>query len=342
MSKYFNWKNGTNQTELEEIAKILQNDGIVVFPTETVYGIGGNALSENAIKNIYKAKGRELDNPLIVHIAEKEMIKDLVQDINEIEQKIIDKFMPGPITLILPKKEIVPDIVTANLDTVGIRMPINEVARKIIEQTKLPIAAPSANISGKPSGTNIDDIREELEGRVDAFIDIGNCEIGVESTVVKVIGNTPTILRPGKITKEDLEKTIGVVNLSKKIFEKVKIGEKVESPGMKYKHYAPNTKCILVCGTDEEQIEKINKMIEKDNNICVLGFKEHKEKINTEQYIEIGSKNNFSEISKNIFTLLRKADNYKASLILIEGIEKNGLGLAIMNRLIRTCEYNII
>ena len=336
MTRYFNWTNEINNEELSICANILKEEGIVVFPTETVYGIGANALSEYAVNKIFGAKGRANDNPLIVHISNIDMIYDLAKEINETEQKLIDAFFPGPFTLILKKKNIIPNNVTAGLDTVGIRMPSGKIANELISACNLPLAAPSANISGKPSGTKMEDIKEELDGKVDVMVDGGTCDIGIESTVVKVIDEIPVILRPGKITPEDIEKVIGKVKINDKIFSKANEGEKVESPGMKYRHYAPNAKCLLVCGDKKEEI--INKNITE--NTIVIGCENLKEKINTNKFISYG--NSLEEISKNIFTILRKVDLEKPDLIIIEGVEKKGLGIAIMNRLIRACEYNII
>ena len=284
-----------------------------------------------------------MDNPLIVHISNKEQLNQICVIENEIEQKLIDKFMPGPFTLILKKKNIIPNVVSASLDTVGIRMPSNVIANKFIEVSGVPIAAPSANVSGKPSGTIVEDIKNELDGKVDAIIDGGMVDIGLESTVVKVINGVPEILRPGKITKEDIINAIGVAKVNEKVLKKVDQNEKVESPGMKYRHYAPNTKCVLIDMLDEEkQVKKINEIIKQDNNVCVIGFKEHRNKINCDNYIEIASKSNLEEYSKKIYTELRKVDNFNVSLVIIEGVPKTGIGLAIMNRLIRTCAYNII
>lgn len=342
-TKYFNWKNKINKEELKESANIIRNNGIIVFPTETVYGIAANAFNVEAVKKIYLAKGRPSDNPIIVHISDKEQIKEICIIENEIEQKLIDRFMPGPFTLILKKKNVIPDIVSATLDTIGIRIPSNYIANEFIKACKVPIAAPSANVSGKPSGTIIEDIKGELDGKVDAIIDGGTSDIGLESTVVKVVDGVPEILRPGKITKEDIINVIGCAKVNSKVLERVEKSEKVESPGMKYKHYAPNTKCILVDILDEQkQIERINKIIEQNKNICVIGFKEHRDKVKCDKYIEISSINDLSEFSKRIYTELRKVDNYNADLIIIEGVSKYGIGLAIMNRLIRTCAYNII
>ncbi len=332
-----------NERELKNCAKIIINNGIIVFPTETVYGIAANALSTEAVKKIYVAKGRPVDNPLIVHIANKKQIEEICVIENEIEQKLINAFMPGPFTLILKKKNVIPDIVSASLDTVGIRMPSNIIANRFIKECGVPIAAPSANVSGKPSGTIVEDIKYELDGKVDAIIDGGISDIGLESTVVKVINGVPEILRPGKITKEDILGVIGKVNVNNKVLDKVEKDEKVESPGMKHRHYAPNTKCVLVDILNEQiQIDKVNELVNKNKDVCVIGFNEDKERINCKNYISIGNRGNLEEFSKRIYTELRKVDRYNVSLVIIEGVSKEGLGLAIMNRLIRTCEYNVV
>lgn len=343
---YYNWKEKTDTDELRIVCNLIKNGELVIFPTETVYGIGANALDEVAVGKIFIAKGRPSDNPLIVHLADKRKIGEIAQNITEMEQKLIDEFMPGPFTIILERKPIIPNIVTAGLDTVAVRIPENVIARGIITFSGLPIAAPSANISGKPSGTNIEDIRKELEGKVSAIVDGGRSTIGLESTVVKVIDEIPIILRPGAITPEDIEKVAGRVKIDRNVFMPVEYEQPVESPGMKYRHYAPNTKCKLVyCNSDEGQIFLMRKIIkEYKGNVVVVGFKEHEERIVVSQgrYISMGSKENFGEIAQNVYTALRKADSIDADLILIEGIERYGIGVAIMNRLLRTCEYDYI
>ncbi len=342
---YYNWKEQTNTEELKIVCNLIRNGELVIFPTETVYGIGANALDPLAVGKIFVAKGRPSDNPLIVHIADKRKIEEVAQDISPIEQKLIDNFMPGPFTLILKRKDNIPDIVTAGLETVAIRMPSNIIARGIITFSGVPIAAPSANISGKPSGTKIEDIRKELEGKVSAIVDGGETEIGIESTVVKVINDVPVILRPGKITPEDIKKVVGNVRIDKKVFEEINDSENVESPGMKYKHYAPESPCKLInCEDELDQIFYINKFVkEYDNKAVVIGFSEHKERIFTKDnnFIDIGSKDDLDNIAKNIYSALRKADALKPPVIFIEGVKKQGIGIAIMNRLMRTCEYNI-
>lgn len=343
---YYNWKEKTNTEELKVICNLIKNGELVIFPTETVYGIGANALDKDAVSKIFVAKGRPADNPLIVHIADKRDIEKYVREVTPVEQKLIDTFMPGPFTLILPKKDIIPDIVSGGLDTIGIRMPSNVIARGIISFSGVPIAAPSANVSGRPSGTSIEDIRKELEGRVSAIIDGGETEIGLESTVVKVIHEIPVILRPGKITDKDIIDAVGIAKYDNKIFEKVTEEQIVESPGMKYKHYAPNTKCKMVYCEDElDQIFYINRYIRQyKGDVALLSFDEHREKIivSDSRFISLGSKNNLEEIARNIYSALRKADSINAEVILIEGVKREGLGVAIMNRLLRAAGYDIL
>lgn len=343
---YYNWREKTNTEELKVICNLIKNGELVIFPTETVYGIGANALDKDAVSKIFIAKGRPADNPLIVHIADKRDIEKYVREVTPVEQKLIDTFMPGPFTLILPKKDIIPDIVSGGLDTIGIRMPSNVIARGIISFSGVPVAAPSANVSGKPSGTSIDDIRKELEGKVSAIIDGGETEIGLESTVVKVIHEIPVILRPGKVTDKDIIDAVGIAKYDNKIFEKVTEEQIVESPGMKYKHYAPETKCKMVYCEDElDQIFYINRYIRQyKGDVVLLSFDEHREKIviSDSRFISLGSKDNLEEIAKNIYSALRKADSINAEVILIEGVKREGIGIAIMNRLLRAAGYDIL
>ena len=332
--KLIDWKNSIKKEEIKDINNCLKSGGLVIFPTETVYGIGALATNPEAVNNIFKAKGRANDNPLIVHLSNKEEITKYAYISNEIEEKLIDTFMPGPFTLILKKKDIIPNNVSANLNTVGIRIPSNKITNKILSYNNLPIAAPSANISGKPSGTNISDIIDEFKDKVDYIIDGNNTDIGLESTVVKVIDNIPTILRPGYITKEDIINTIGIVKIDDNIFKKAE--GKVESPGMKYKHYAPISKCQLIYIKDKTKL--INYFKEKSNNNTVIIGGTKLKDINCKKYLYYGD--TLEDISHNIFSLLRKADTYQPEIILIEGVSTDKLGLAIMNRLIRACNYN--
>ena len=320
-----------NEKDLDLAKEELEKGNLVIFPTETVYGLGANALDTCAVDKIFKTKGRPSNNPLIVHLKNKEEISKYAIINNSIEQKLIDTFMPGAFTLILQKKEIIPNNVTCNMDTVGIRVPINPIAHKLLDNLSFPIAAPSANISCKPSGTNVLDIFDEFKDKVSYIIDGGESTIGLESTVVKVINNIPVILRPGFITKEDIESVIGKCEVSEFVFKKAK--GMVESPGMLYRHYAPNTKCILV------DKEKISDVVKEYNNPIVIGDNSLKN-IKCLKYFNYGE--NYQEIAHNIFNLLRLADKEKGDIIIIEAVDNTGLGLAIMNRLIRTCEYNYI
>lgn len=339
MTKIIDFKKEIKEEELKEIGNCLRNGNLVIFPTETVYGIGANALNEEAVDQIFIAKGRANDNPLIVHIANFAMLKELVEEPNSIEQKLIDAFMPGPFTLILKKKAVIPNNVSANLDTVGIRMPENEIARRIIEEAKVPVAAPSANISSRPSGTKIEDIKEEFDGKVDLIVDGGESKIGIESTVVKVIDRVPTILRPGKITPEDIKEVVGIVKIDQHVYKKAEGA--VESPGMKYRHYAPNSNCIMIYSEKEETLLKeISSHIIP--NTIIIGCTEHQNHFKNVNYYSYGSKYHYDEISHNIFSLLRAVDKESPALIIIEGVKKEGLGIAIMNRLIRSCSYHYI
>ncbi len=343
MKNYLDLTNCQEYTKLQDAGKIIADGGLVLFPTETVYGLGANGLNEEAVKSIYTAKGRSSDNPLILHISDYEMLKTISQNISEVEYKLMNAFWPGPFTIILERTPIVPNIVTSGLNTVGVRMPSNKIAHNLIKYSGVPIAAPSANISGKPSGTNLDDISEELFNKVDYIINGGNCDIGLESTVVRVIDNIPHILRPGRITAEQLKSVAGDVIIDEHVLGKLEKNQKVLSPGMKYRHYAPQSKCILVYSKDNSKmVDKINELLSEYENPVVISCAENMEMYNIENKIDIGSKKNLEEISKNLFTDLRKVDKYNPDIVIIEGVEKSGIGLAIMNRLIRACEYNYI
>ena len=330
------WKTEIKQAELNKVNKALAQGKLVIFPTETVYGIGADATNAKAVDSIFTAKGRANDNPIIVHLGSKEDIEKYAHIRNNIEKKLIDAFMPGPFTIILKKRDNIPNNVSANLDTIGIRIPSNSIANTILKTSGIPVAAPSANISGKPSGTNIEDIKEEFQDKVAYIIDGGNTDIGLESTVVKVNDNIPTILRPGFITKDDILEVIGTVKVDDNLFKKVT--GPVESPGMKYKHYAPSAKCELIYIKDKE--ERYNYFKEKSNENTIIIGSSYLSDIPCKKYLDYGK--TLEEISHNIFAYLRQADRYKPDLILIEGVSKKGLGLAIMNRLIRASGYNYI
>ena len=330
---------------IEEAGKVIRNGGTVAFPTETVYGLGANALDDEAVKKIFIAKGRPQDNPLIIHVSTKE-ISGLVKDVPEVAQKIIDKFWPGPLTVILEKKDIIPNVTSANLNTIGIRMPNSEIALKLIELAERPIAAPSANISGRPSPTEVERCVEDLNGRVDYIIGGESSDIGVESTIVDCTVNPPLVLRPGGITLEMLKEINPEIELDKALKSKPNDDFKPKAPGMKYKHYAPNAHLKIIKGKNEKTIEIINQMlenyIEKNNIVAILTTDENLNKFNNGKVISLGSENDLKEIAKNLFEALRKCDDLGVQYILCQGFEENGVGLAIMNRLNKAAGYDIL
>ena len=341
MEKYLDLRNSNEYIKIQEAGQIIKQGGLVLFPTETVYGLGANGLDEKAVEKIYKAKGRKSDNPLILHISNYEMLPQIAQNITELEEKLMQAFWPGPFTIILERTEVVPNIVTAGLDTVGVRRPSGEIAKKLIEYSGVPIAAPSANISGRPSGTNVQDIYDELKDKVDFIIDGGETEVGLESTVVRVINGVPHILRPGKITAEQIKQVAGTVQIDRHILNKTENGQTILSPGMKYRHYAPNAKCVLIYSKENNKlIEKIKEIANQYKNPLIIANTNTIKQLSEFNTIDIGV--TLEDISKNIFTALRKVDRENPDIVIIEGVEKEGLGLAIMNRLIRACEYNYI
>lgn len=330
---------------IKDAGNIIRDGGIVAFPTETVYGLGANALDENAVKKIFIAKGRPQDNPLIVHVASKN-IDNLVKDVPKVAKELIDKFWPGPLTIILNKKEIVPNVTSANLNSIGIRMPKDEIALKLIELSGVPIAAPSANISGRPSPTEIKRCIEDLDGRVDYIIGGEKSNVGVESTIVDCTVYPPIVLRPGGITLDMLKEVCEDITIDKGIKGKPSEEFKPKAPGMKYRHYAPKAKVQIIKGNKEKTIEKINEIvenyIESKKSVAVLCTNELSDKIFNAEVISLGSINNLNDIAKNIFESLRMCDDLKVDLILCEAFNEEGIGLAIMNRLNKAAAFDII
>ena len=334
-----------DEAKIEEAAKIIKAGGIVAFPTETVYGLGADALNEEAVKKIFIAKGRPQDNPLIVHVASKNIDK-YVHDVPEIARTLMDKFWPGPLTIILKKKEIIPYVTSANLDSIGLRMPNNDIARKLIELSETVIAAPSANISGRPSPTDLERCVEDLTGRVDCIIGGCHSEIGVESTIVDCTVNPPLVLRPGGITLEMLKEIDSRIEIDKAIMQKPSENLKPKAPGMKYRHYAPKAKVTIISGNRKNTVAKIKEMvnynIEKQKKVCILTVEE-----NEKEYVEgikivLGSLSDLSTVAKNLFESLRKCDDLGADIILAEAYEEKGVGAAIMNRLNKAAGFDII
>jgi len=333
--------------EIEKIriaAKLIQEGKLVAFPTETVYGLGSNALDPNAVEKIFKAKKRPADNPIIVHVSDKDMVYKLVKKVPKKTLVLMKKFWPGPLTLIFKKSNLVPNVVTANLDTVAIRMPSHKVALTLIRESNVPIAAPSANLAGRPSPTRAEDVIHDLYGRIDAIIDAGETNIGVESTVLDLTSRFPTLLRPGGTTLEELQSVIDEV----KVHPIVKTEKEIEfiavkSPGMKYRHYAPEAEVIVVEGKSDEVRKRIDELLDGYKKIgkkvgVMTVCKHHKYKTDIVKYIGESLK----DVAKNLFTTLREFDKENVDVVLAEGVEEKGLGLAVMNRLRKAAGYNIV
>jgi L-threonylcarbamoyladenylate synthase len=332
--------------EIKEATELLREGKLVAFPTETVYGLGANALDEGAVKAIFTAKGRPSDNPLIIHIGEEEDIEDLISGrVPQLAEKLINKFWPGPLTLILPKAKKVPDITTGGLNTVAVRMPNHPIALKLIKETGLPLAAPSANLSGKPSPTLVEHVIEDLAGRIAGIVDGGQTGLGVESTVIDLSREVPTLLRPGGVTYEELLEELGEIEIDPVVKSKFADESKAAiSPGMKYRHYAPQAEVILIEGKEDKIKDKIKELITAnvDKKVGVMVSKELEDSYLGSNVKIMGSKDNLIEISQSIFKLLREFDEEGVEKILIEGLQLEGLGLAIMNRLRKSAAYQIV
>lgn len=330
---------------LIEAAKIIHNGGIVAFPTETVYGLGGNALNAKAVEKIFKAKGRPQDNPLIVHVSSKE-INYLVSEVPEVAQKLIDKFWPGPLTIILNKKDIIPNETSANLDTIGIRMPNSSIALKLIELSGYPIAAPSANISGRPSPTEVERCIEDLNGKVDYILGGEKSNVGVESTIVDCTVYPPMVLRPGGITLEMLQEVCKGIKIDKAIQGKPDENLRPKAPGMKYRHYAPKAKLKIIKGNKQKTIEKINEIvqnyIENQKEVAILSTDELCSNFNGGKVISLGSEKNLYDVARNLFESLRECDDLNVDVILCQAFDEEGVGLAIMNRLNKASGFDIL
>jgi len=314
-------------------AEIIKNGGLVAFPTETVYGLGANTLNGEAVMKIFKVKNRPPDNPLINHIDSKEWLYKLAEEVPEEAITLADAFWPGPLTMIFKKKDIVPDVVTGGLKTTSMRMPDNKIALNLIKYSECPIAAPSANLSGKPSPTTAEHVIHDLYGKIDCIIDGGKTDIGVESTVIDLTVDPPLLLRPGGVTYEMLKDFIEI-KIHPAAEAMIKFKGKPESPGMKYRHYAPKADMILVEGEINKMIKKIQEIYEenKGKKIGIIATEETK-KFYTGNIKIIGSRRNMRTVATNLFKILREFDREGMDLIISEGFSTEGIGLAVMNRL---------
>lgn len=334
----------TDKNDIKQAAAIIKRGGLVAFPTETVYGLGANALDEKAVAGIYEAKGRPSDNPMIVHIARASDIGQLTPMLSADIVALIDNFWPGPLTMVLKKKEGVPDRTTGGLDTVAVRMPDSQAALDLINLAGCPIAAPSANISGRPSPTRAMDVIADMDGRIDAVISGEDCRVGIESTVVDMTGEVPTVLRPGIITAENIEAAIGKeVKYDPSLLEKGNVGlldpqegsgeaagYRPKSPGMKYKHYAPKAEMTVI----EGRRERVKSEIER--------LKALNERLGLKVGVILFEEKAFIEAAHDFFARLRDLDNEGVDLILAGALsDKDGVGFAVMNRMLKSAGYNI-
>lgn len=331
----------SEQTEaaLSEAAKKIRDHGLVVFPTETVYGLGADATCADAARKIYAAKNRPSDNPLIIHIQAPEEA-ELYAQTCELYYKFAHAFMPGPLTIILPKKDVIPQSVTGGLESVAIRCPSHPVARRLIKLCGVPIAAPSANLSGKPSPTCAQHVIEDMMGRVDMIIDGGECDIGLESTIIKIDGNKVTLLRPGGITFDALSCITDGIEVAHAVTGQLARNEKPLSPGMKYRHYAPDAPVILLDGDEADVIRFLEERAVKENCL-ILCYTEETGLLPGERVIDIGKMADLDTQAHRLFSALRDADRLKPSVIYAHLPAKDGMGLALYNRMIRAAAHTI-
>lgn len=327
-----------------EGAELIKAGKMVAFPTETVYGLGANGLDSKAVANLFLAKGRPQDNPLILHINSIDQVRGLVKEISEEGEKLMEAFWPGPLTLLFKKGKLIPQSITAGLDTVAIRMPDYPIALELIKASGVPIAGPSANTSGKPSPTMASHVEADLTGKIHMIIDGGSTGVGLESTVLDLTGKKPIILRPGGITLEDLQKIIPDVEEDPSII--IDDDDIIpKSPGQKYRHYAPKAEMILFTGELDTMTNKISqeakKLIDQGKKVGIMATDETMDRYEEGRIISLGSRKNKKTIAHSLFNSLRILDGEKVDIILCEGIEMTGIGRAIMNRLKKACSGNI-
>ena len=329
--------------DIQKAAAILKNGGLVGIPTETVYGLAANALNGAAVAKIFEAKGRPMDNPLIVHIAEYDDIArfELTSDAPPELYTLAKNFWPGPLTIIMKKGKAVPDEVTAGLDTVAVRFPSHPVARAVIHAADLPLAAPSANLSGSPSPTTAQHVLNDMDGRIDAVVDGGSCVVGVESTVITLTTKTPTLLRPGSVTVEQLRRLLGKIEIDDAVLHQLEDGRAAPSPGMKYKHYAPKANVVLLKCGDDEFIEYVNS--HGGRGVAALCCDEDIPLLSGVKAISLGKRGDYTEHARNLFDSLRRIDGYGDVMTVYSRLpQTDGVGMAVYNRLTRAAGFEVI
>ncbi len=324
---------------IKKAAKILKNGGLVAIPTETVYGLAADTYNATAVRNIFKAKGRPQDNPLIVHISDMAMLRDLCDCVPDMAYSLAEEYWPGPLTMVLPKSEKVPPEISAGLSTVAVRFPKNPVARAIIAQAGTPLAAPSANLSGSPSPTTAAHCIKDLEGRVEGIVVSGDSEVGLESTVISLCEDKPRLLRPGAVTVEQLQAVLGEVIVDKAVTAQPEEGKPVASPGMKYKHYSPKSRVILIDAQKQDYIKYVNE--HKGEGVFALCFSEDAEHLQVPSVI-YGSEAEDETQAAGLFSALRELDENGAKIAYAHSPSISGVGLAVYNRLIRAAGFQVI
>lgn len=329
----------TSDEDIALAAEIIRNGGVVGFPTETVYGLGGNALDAASSEKIFTAKGRPKDNPLIVHISGLSQWAPLVKEITPQAMALAERFWPGPLTIILEKSDLIPMETSGGLNTVAVRMPVDETAKRLIEAAGVPVAAPSANTSGMPSPTKARYVIEDMMGRIDAIIDGGDCSVGLESTVITLATDKPRLLRPGGVTVSMLEEVLGEIDVDPAVYDKLDDTQKAASPGMKYKHYAPKARVTLLKGSFEKFAEYIRK--NADEKTAALCFDGEEKKLGI-KCITYGKENDSLSQAQRVFSALREVDETGAERVYARYPDKNEMGLAVYNRLIRAAAFEVI
>lgn len=325
---------------INKAGNIIKNGGLAAFPTETVYGLGASALDGGAVKKIYAAKGRPSDNPLIIHVCSREQIFEYTRDVSDTAKKLIDAFMPGPFTIILKKKSVIPDEVTAKMDTVAVRFPENKIACALINAAGVPIAAPSANLSGKPSPTEAKHVIHDMRGRIECIIDGGSCDVGVESTIVDASGEIPVLLRPGGVTYDMLKSVVPETVIDAHVLKSVAADEQPKCPGMKYKHYAPDADVTVVEGEKDAVQKKIRELLYENRNTVTGVLTMYESAYDDAVIISAGKTNR--EYAKNLFAALRKFDDLGVKVVFAEFCDRDGYGLAVKNRLYKSAGNKVI
>lgn len=330
---------------IQTAGKIIKQGGLVAFPTETVYGLGGDALNPDSSQKIYAAKGRPSDNPLIIHICKLEDIDKIISVFPDQAKKLAQEFWPGPLTMVLPKSDMVPKETTGGLDTVAVRMPVDPIALSFIEAAGGYVAAPSANVSGRPSPTSSRYVEEDMYGRIEMIIDGGDVEIGLESTIVDLTGKVPMLLRPGRITLEMLKEILGEVEVDKTILAGNAAG-RPKAPGMKYKHYAPKGELTIIAGESQAVVKKINELavrgMQQGEKIGIIGTEENISFYQGHSIKSVGKRDDEVSIAKHLYRILREFDDEGITLIYSESFSAGGMGQAIMNRLLKAAGHQIV